>query len=95
MSTIAEFKMTGMGGNFRSVWHRENMHADGNIPGYIRVSEWIEVAFPPRLESTTLEEVAALDEKLEELKAEFARKVNAIETAKANLLALSDQRETS
>lgn len=98
MAKIAQFKHVGESGEYRVHWTHSMMHKDGTLPGYIRISDWIEIDFPARTDDQQIpEEVRALDEKLEELKVDFARKINAIETAKANLLALTDQRivETS
>ncbi len=89
MHKLAEFKHIGDRGDYRTIWKQTMMHTDGTMPGYVRVSEWVEVDFPPRRDEAAIpEEVRQLDAKLEELKADFAKKVTAIEEAKANLLSL-------
>lgn len=95
MSKIAEFRMIGRDDyGIRSIWREDRMCEGGTIPGYVRTSDWIEVAFQPRTDDAAIpEELAQLDAKLEEIKADFANKVNAIEDAKAKLLAVTDQRE--
>ena len=93
---IAQFKHVGDGGDYTCIWKRSMMLKDDNLAGYVRVSEWIEVEFPPRAPDAMIpEEVRQLDAKLEELKADFAKKVTAIEAAKANLLAITDSRVIS
>jgi hypothetical protein len=90
MSEIAQFKHVGSSGSHRICWDKDMMNADGQLSGYIRVSDWVDVAFPARTDEAAIpEEVAQLDAKLEELKVDFAKKVNAIEEAKQNLLSLT------
>lgn len=58
----------------------------------IRISEWVEVDFPPRApEEIVPPQIAALDRQAEEVKAEFAAKLREIAEARASLLALTQE----
>lgn len=92
MTKIAQFKMIGWDSDIVSVWRFDRCHPDGTLPGYVRISEWVEVEFPPRIESSAPEEVAQLQAKLAEIDAEHGKKQIAIKIRIANLLAISDQR---
>lgn len=96
ITQLAQFRHLGSnaGDDWVVFWSKAMMDPNGTLRGYIRVSKWVEIDFPPRAdEGAIAEELGQLDAKLEELKAEFTKKATAIEIAKQNLLALTDQRE--
>lgn len=90
---IALFKHVGDSSSYRCIWQENMMLQAGTLFGYIRTSEWVDIEFLERTDSPIAEEVAQLDGKLAELKRDFTKKSAAIEVAKQNLLALTDQRE--
>lgn len=63
---------------------------DYSLPGYVRVSEWVVIDFPDI--DATDEQVAAIDEKITELRAEFQNSLTNLERRKAELLAIPDLR---
>ena len=81
---IAKFKSTKFG--FEAV-SEEGL--DGNEE-YVRVSEYIDVEFPPRQQAEVVaEQVAAIDIETEKLKDEFSARLNALGARKQELLALT------
>lgn len=69
---------------------------DWTIEPYIRISEWVDVDFAERrAEDIIPQQIAALDRKAEEVKAEFTRKLQEIAQARASLLAITHQPETA
>jgi single-stranded DNA-binding protein len=90
---IALYK--AVGGGYFMVWDVSMGGGSGIVEGYVRTSEWIDVEFSPRESKESIaEEVHQLDVKADEIRATMGRQLIAIETAKANLLAISDQRSS-
>lgn len=59
-------------------------------PDYARVSEFIEVEFPPRApEAVITEQLATLDKMEAEVEKDYAIKINAIKSKRAELAALT------
>jgi hypothetical protein len=64
--------------------------------GYLRVSEYVEVEFPSLpMEDVVPLQVAAVERSIEKLTAEYAKELDLLQARKADLLALTDQRETA
>lgn len=62
------------------------------IDGYVRVTEWVDVEFPDLgAEDLVPAQLAMLDRKAEEVKAEFTAKLREIAEARASLLALTHE----
>ena len=58
----------------------------------IRISEWVEIEFPPLPLSVTVPaQIAALDREAKTLKQEFAERLHEIAERKASLLALTHE----
>jgi hypothetical protein len=90
---IALYK--AVAGSYNMVWDERMGGGTGIVKGYVRTSDWIDVEFQPRSrEESIAEEVCALDATADEIRATMGRQLIAIETAKANLLAISDQRSS-
>ena len=65
---------------------------DWTIEPYVRISEWMDVEFIELpAESTVPAQLAMLERKAEEVKAEFAAKLREIADARASLLALTHE----
>lgn len=65
-----------------------------NSSVYTRLSEYVEVDFPPRpAKEYVPEAVAAIDREIADLTQKFADDMNALKDQKANLLAITDERE--
>lgn len=93
MTRIALFKMVGSTISWTTPWGEDSAGKDGEIAGYVRTSEWVEVDFPPRKpEEQIAQEIVQLDEKATELRAEYGVKLAAIERRKQELAAITDQR---
>lgn len=58
---------------------------------FIRISEWIDVDFPEIEIDIVGAQVKAIDETIEEIKAEAMKKVGELQTRKQELLALSHE----
>ena len=73
-------------------------HADGSDPcteNYVRLSEYVDVDFPPRApEEIVPAQLAAIDKAEKEARAEFQLKLNAFAEARANALALTHTPES-
>ena len=62
------------------------------LPGYTRITEWVDVEFPALAPEVIVPaQIAALDRRAEEVKAEFAAKLREIAEARASLLALTQE----
>ena len=62
------------------------------LPGYTRVTEWVNVEFPALAPEVIVPaQIAALDRRADEVKAEFAAKLREIAEARASLLALTQE----
>ena len=62
------------------------------MAGMIRVSEPIEVEFPPRLGNEAVaEEVSAIDVQIAEHTEEFAKKIDKLKESKSKLLAITQE----
>jgi len=84
---------THLGSSYLCVWQESMMRKDGALPGYVRISEWVDVDFPPRAQAEVVpEELAQIEEKAQELKSDFAKKMGALEERRAQLLAITDER---
>jgi hypothetical protein len=60
----------------------------------VRLSEYIEVEFPPlKPEQVIPEQLAVIDRHIAQVTKEFTEKLNELKTQRANLLAICDQRE--
>ena len=60
---------------------------------WVRISEWVDVDFPARKREDVIpEQLALIDAEIKEQRLKAAAAVEALETARANLLAISDQR---
>lgn len=70
-------------------------HADGTdqlIDTFVRISEYVDVQFPPRPpEEVVPAQIAALDAKEKELRGEFLAKLNDIAEQRARLKALTHE----
>lgn len=70
-------------------------HADGSDPctdTYIRVSEYVEIDFPPRApEEIVPAQLAALDKAEQDLRAQFQLKLNEIADARARVRSLTHE----
>ena len=88
----------GIDSTWLTVWSQSPHNEDGDdwhIEGYFRVSEWVDVDFAERrAEDIIPQQIAALDRKAEEVKAEFTRKLQEIAQARASLLAITHQPES-
>ena len=59
---------------------------------YTRISEWVDVEFPALAPEVIVPaQIAALDRRAEEVKAEFTAKLREIADARASLLALTQE----
>lgn len=62
----------------------------------VRISEYVDVDFPPRaIEERMVLEVAALEKEIEQITAKFAKAVGELKNRKSELLALTDQRHVA
>ena len=78
--------------NLTSIVEREDDDLERPFLGDIRVSEWVDVEFPPLAPEVIVPaRIAALDRQAEEVKAEFTAKLREIADAKASLLALTHE----
>lgn len=65
-----------------------------SLPGYVRLSEFVDVAFPPLPQDIqNAEEITQLDAAATKIRTEMGAKLHAIEARKAGLLCITDQRE--
>jgi len=62
----------------------------------VRVSEYVEIDFPPRTaEELVPAQVALIDKKIAQVSKEFGDQLAALKDAKDKLLAITDQREVA
>ena len=91
---IAMFQRVGYE-NWCAVFERPVECSDGDewaISGYTRITEWVDVEFPDLgAEDLVPAQLAALDRKAEEVKAQFTAKLREIAEARASLLALTQE----
>ena len=80
---------------WRTVFERPFGALDGDawtVEPYVRISEWVDVEFPALAPEVIVPaQIAALDRRAEEVKAEFAAKLREIAEARASLLALTQE----
>ena len=80
---------------WRTVFERPFGALDGDawtVEPYVRISEWVDVEFPALAPEVIVPaQIAALDRRAEEVKAEFAAKLREIAEARARLLALTQE----
>jgi hypothetical protein len=80
-------------GNGYRCGHIAAFSESGYSPG-VRLSEYIEVEFPPlKPEQVIPEMLAVIDRHIAQVTKEFTEKLNELKTQRANLLAICDQRE--
>ena len=71
---------------------REDDDLDRPFCNDIRVSEWVEIEFPPLPPSVTVPaQIAALDRETEAVKQEFAERLHKLAELRASLLALTHE----
>ena len=91
---IAMFQR-GVDSTWTTTWSQPQYTDEGDawtIDGYTRITEWVDVEFPALPPEVTVPaQIAALDRKAEEVKAEFAAKLREIADARASLLALTHE----
>jgi hypothetical protein len=69
---------------------------DADHTSMVRVTDWVEVEFIERTaEELVPEQVALIDKQIAEATEKFGRMMMDLKTQKANLLALTDQREVA
>lgn len=79
---------------YETVWHWDESVGEPNHEGYVRLSEWVEVEFPPLRDKQVVEdEIVKLNAKAAEIRANLGLQIAAIEARKAELLCITDQRE--
>ena len=80
---------------WRTVFERPFGALDGDawtVEPYVRISEWVDVEFPALASEVIVPaQIAALDRRAEEVKAEFTAKLHEIAEARASLLALTHE----
>lgn len=85
----------GVDSTWTTTWSQPQYTDEGDawtIDGYTRITEWVDVEFPALPPEVTVPaQIAALDRKAEEVKAEFAAKLREIADARASLLALTHE----
>ena len=66
--------------------------ADLDLPGYIRISEIVDVEFPPRADDgAIIEESKKLDAAIEAIKVEATSRIGELQQRKSELLALTHE----
>ena len=85
----------GVDSTWTTTWSQPQYTDEGDawtIDGYTRITEWVDVEFPALPPEVTVPaQIAALDRKAEEVKAEFTAKLREIADARASLLALTHE----
>lgn len=85
----------GINSGWRTPWSQTAHSEKGDawtLPGYTRVTEWVDVEFPALPPEVIVPaQLTALDRQAEEVKAEFAAKLREIADARASLLALTHE----
>ena len=85
----------GLDSTWMTAWSQPQYTDEGDawtIEGYTRITEWVDVEFPDLgAEDLVPAQLAALDRKAEEVKAEFTAKLREIAEARASLLALTHE----
>lgn len=72
----------------------DEQHAKFASDGATRISEWVDVEFPPRKpEEIIPEQIAVLDKAEQELRAKFQQKLMEIAEQRGKLLALTHQQD--
>ena len=90
---IAKFQRIGHQDWF-AVWEQRADGTDPMIDSYVRVSEYLDIDFPPRPgEEIVPAQMAALDNAEAELRMKFTEKLNEIAEQRAKLKALTHQPE--
>ena len=78
--------------NLISIVEREDDDLERPFLNDVRITEWVDVEFPALPPEVTVPaQIAALDRKAEEVKAEFTAKLREIADARASLLALTQE----
>jgi len=71
------------------VW-REWWDEEPSYPEHVRISEWIDVDFPPLSDDTLLQnQVTAIDQQIKAVTDKWKREVDDLKSTKASLLALT------
>ena len=90
---IALFKSIEYGWTMPAAQHDNG--SDPHLGSYIRITEYVDVDFPPRApEEIVPAQLAAIDKAEKEARAEFQLKLNAFAEARANALALTHTPES-
>lgn len=88
---IAKFQRIGHADWF-CCWEQHQDGSDQMPETYVRVSEYLDITFPPRpVEEIVPAQLAVLDATERELRGEFLTKLNALAEQRAKLLALTHQ----
>ncbi|HLA60936.1 MAG TPA: hypothetical protein VK626_01700 [Nitrospiraceae bacterium] len=90
---IAMYKDTTSPFDYTTIVKESNLDLKGEYaPGYLRISEWIDVTFPPLSKEVVVQEhLRVLDTVEAELRNKFQEKLNQIEGERAKLLSLSHE----
>ena len=90
---IALFKSIEYGWTMPAAQHDNG--SDPHLGSYIRITEYVDVDFPPRApEEIVPAQLAAIDKAEKEARAEFQLKLNAFAEARANAPALTHTPES-
>ena len=85
----------GVDSTWTTTWSQPQYTDEGDawtIDGYTRITEWVDVEFPALPPEVIVPaQIAALDRRAEEVKAEFTAKLHEIAEARASLLALTHE----
>lgn len=85
----------GVDSTWTTTWSQPQYTDEGDawtIDGYTRITEWVDVEFPALPPEVIVPaQIAALDRRAEEVKAEFTAKLHEIAEARASLLALTQE----
>lgn len=91
---LAQFRRTIDGSHYSylTILSEEDSRTSVYAHGYTRVTEWVEVEFPPRDEREYVpEHLAQLDSAESELRSKFQQKLSEISLERAKLRALTVQ----
>ena len=90
---IAIFKDTTCSFEYSTIVKESTLDAQGDYaPGYVRISEWIEVTFPPLPKEVVVQEhLKVLDTVEAELRDKFQEKLNQIDGERQKLLSLTHE----
>ena len=90
---IALFKSIAYGWTMPAAQHDDG--SDPHLDSYVRITDYVDVDFPPRApEEIVPAQLAAIDKAEKEARAEFQLKLNAFAEARANALALTHTPES-